>query len=102
MPFTLRLHAPTRQVEVFGDCGLPCPGQELALYRHLLELALESELPALRFALHPVSGHVVVRGSLALAQRQEGELCAALLVLATAQAQELRQKFDWEAQTKAA
>lgn len=95
--FALRLNPDTRHLEFFGDCGLPAAGQEGDLYRQLLEDALDNDLPALAYALHPLSRHVVLRGSLPLCHRAEGELCAALLLAAAARVQQLRQRFSWDA-----
>ena len=94
--FTLHLDEDTRVLEVRGDCGLPDAWQEAALHRHLLELALDEEIPDLALGLHPVSGHVVARGRLHLPSvDDEGWLLAGLLAAAAQRILELREKFSF-------
>lgn len=92
--FALRLNAANQHLEFFGDCGRPEPYEETELHRHLLVEALSNETPSLGFALHPVSGHIVAKGSLFLpAIDEEGWLCTALLLTALTRINELREKF---------
>lgn len=92
--FALRLDAVTQHLEFYADCGVPRPADEHDLYRHLLEQGLSNEIPALSFALHPVSGHVVVKGSLFLpAIDEEAWLCTALVLTAVDRIREVHEKF---------
>lgn len=94
--FLLALDEPTQQVEVRGDCGLPETWQEAALHRHLLQQALEEEIPGLAFGLHPLSGHVVARARLFLPSvDDEGWLLTGLLAAALERILELREKFSF-------
>lgn len=94
--FALHLDEETRQLELRGDCGLPEAWQEPALHRHLLQQALEEELPNLSIGLHPASGHVVARGRLFLPSVDgEGWLLAGLLAAAAGRILELREKFSF-------
>lgn len=91
----LHLNAQTQHLEFYADGGLPRPADERDLYSHLLEQALSNEIPALSFALHPQSRHVVVKGSLFLpALDEDGSLCMALLLTAVDRIRELQERFS--------
>lgn len=92
--FALHLNAATQHLEFFGDCGVPAPYEEAELHRHLLEQALSNEIPSLCFARHPVSGHIVAKGSLFLAAiDDEAWLGAALVLTALTRIKELQERF---------
>ncbi len=92
--FALRVNEANRHLEFFGDCGVPSAWEQAELFRHLLEDALSNDLPALCFARHPVSGHVVAKGSLALAGLDpDGWLLLTLIVTSLTRIKEIRAKF---------
>lgn len=92
--FALRVNEANQHLEFFGDCGLPSAWEQADLFRHLLEEALSNDLPALCFARHPVSGHVVAKGSLALAGLDPGGwLLLGLIVASLTRIKELRARF---------
>ncbi len=90
----LRVNGANRHLEFFADCGQPSHWEQADLFQHLLEDALSNDLPALCFARHPVSGHVVAKGSLALAALDaEGWLLTGLLVACLTRIQALHARF---------
>lgn len=92
--FVLRVNEANQHLEFFGDCGTPVPGEQAEVFRHLLEEALSNDLPALCFARHPDSGHLVAKGSLALAGLDpEGWLLTALLVTSLTKIKALQGTF---------
>ncbi len=97
--FALHLDEDTRQLEARGDCGLPDAWQEEpALHRHLLQQALQEDIPGLSFGLHPASGHVVARARLFLPWVDpDGWLLAGLIATTADRVLELREKFSFSA-----
>lgn len=94
IPIAMHLETQAQRLDFYADCGLPRPCDENDLYRHLLEEALSNDLPALSFALHPHSRHIVARGSLHLqATDPEGWLCAGLLLAAVDRIHHLHERF---------
>ncbi len=94
--FLLHLDEATRQVDVRGDCGRPDAWQDAELHRHLLQQALEEEIPGLAFGLHPVSGHVVARVRVFVPSvDEEGWLLVGVLAAALERIMELRGKFSF-------
>ncbi|MFD0668677.1 hypothetical protein ACT80S_13235 [Ramlibacter sp. MAHUQ-53] len=92
--FALRVNEANQHLEFFGDCGTPVPGEQADVFCHLLEEALSNDLPALCFARHPGSGHLVAKGSLALAGLDpDGWLLTALLVSCLTKIKALQGRF---------
>lgn len=97
VPFVLRLNEVGEQLEFFADGGRPRDCDEGDVYRHLLEEALSNDIPALSFGVHPASHRVVAKGSLSLAALDDdGQLCAALMLMAAGRVHALRSRFSLE------
>jgi hypothetical protein len=95
IPFVLRLNEVGEQLEFFADGGRPRDCDEGDVYRHLLEEALSNDIPALSFGVHPASHRVVAKGSMSLAALDDdGQLCAALMLMAAGRVHALQARFS--------